>query len=134
MPAKKREEMKRKPPGQPRQKLKVEGMDESRKYYWATEDQFRELQEGGYRFERNDGQLTVGQDEKIDKGTLVSRPASRQEDKKLYLMSIDKKWYAENQSFKQKAITEQETEIFNRDDTDTTYAVKGNKKDSTIIR
>ena len=125
----KREEQKRIPAGMPRQKLKVEGMDPSKKYFFANEGQINELQDAGYDFVRNTDDLTIGQEGKEDEGTIVSRPASRSDDSKLYLMSIPKKYYEENQKVKQDMIKEQETEMFNRGDTETTYMVKGSRKE-----
>ena len=125
----KREEQKRIPAGMPRQKLKVEGMDPSKKYFFANESQINELQDAGYDFVRDGQDLTVGQEGKTDEGTIVTRPASRSDDSKLYLMSIPKKWYEENQKVKQDMIKEQETEMFNRGDTETTYMVKGSRKE-----
>lgn len=131
MPRPKREEMKRVPAGMPRQKLKVEGKDPNRKYYWAFEEQFPELQAAGYRFE-HDENLTVGEDQKFDKGTVVARPSSRSEDKKHYLMSIDKKWHKENQKLKHDQIDQQEYEMFNRSDTETTYVDKTQKSTQVL--
>ena len=55
-------------------------------------------------------------------------------DEKLYLMEIDKEFYDENQTIKQKRINETERQIFDRPNTDTTYAVKGNQRITEIIR
>ena len=130
----KREKARRIPAGMPRQKLKVEGMDPSKKYYWATENQFTELEGAGYSFVENNEGLDVGQDQKIDHGSRISRPASKYEDTKLYLMQIDKKWHKENQAEKQQAIDETESQILNRGDTETSYSVKGNSRKTEILK
>ena len=129
-----RDKQKRVPAGMPRQKLKVEGMDPNKKYYWATESQFAEMEGAGYSFVTNNEGLEVGQDQKIDHGSRVSRPASRFEDSKLYLMQIDKKWHKENQKEKQDAIENTERQILNRGDTETTYSAKGNARATEILK
>jgi len=116
------------PAGMPRQKLKVDGLASNKRGYWATESQFQELQDAGYTFVENKDSIAIGEDGHINKSSIISRPASRTDDKKLYLMEIDKEWYAENQATKQKRIEVTEQQIFNRQDDKTTYAVKGNSK------
>jgi uncharacterized protein YbcC (UPF0753/DUF2309 family) len=125
-----RQTKKRIPAGMPRQKLKVDGIAESKRGYWAKEEQFQELQDAGYSFVSNNDELVIGEDNYINKSSIISRPASRSDDKKLYLMEIDKNIYEENQQIKQHRINETESQIFNREDTETTYAVKGNKRTS----
>jgi len=128
-----RQTKKRIPAGMPRQKLKVDGIAENKRGYWAKEEQFQELQDAGYTFTKNSDDLTIGEDGYINKSSIISRPASRSDDTKLYLMEIDKEFYAENQHIKQDRIKETEAQIFNREDTPTTYAVKGNKRISENI-
>ena len=123
-----REQRQRIPAGMPRQRLKVEGLDNSKRGYWATESQIEELLDAGYRFVSHDETITVGQDGYIPKGKMITRPASRSDDKKLYLMEIDKDIYAENQRIKQDAIKAQETAIFERGDTQHEYVDKANSK------
>lgn len=125
-----RESKKRIPAGMPRQKLKVDGLSENRRGYWAKEEQFQELQDAGYTFVSNKDDLVIGEDNFINKSSIISRPASRTDDEKLYLMEIDKVFYKENQKIKQDRINNTEHEMFNREDTDTTYAVQGNKRTS----
>lgn len=127
---KKREEMKRKPAGMPRQRLTVHGGSNNRQY-WAKESQFKELEEAGYTFVTNHGTKT-GDEDKDHVGSRVSVSASRSSDEKLYLMEINPKWYKENQDAKQAQIKEQEREMFNRGDTETTYQVKGSRKEGHI--
>lgn len=129
----KREAKKRIPAGMPRQKLKVEGLDENKRGYWATEEQFQELQDAGYTFVANNAELKIGEDGKVDKGSLISRPASRSNDKKLYLMEIDKGFYEENQSIKQNRIKQNEQQMFQREDTETSYALGGNKLSTELV-
>lgn len=129
----KREEMKRKPAGMPRKKLVTDGLDPNFKYYYAKEDQFQELIDAGYVFETNNSDITTGDEGKEHPGSRVSVPASRSTDEKLYLMKIRKDWYQENQKTKQRAIDEQEREMFNRGDTEKTYTVKGTRKDSQLL-
>lgn len=129
-----RQQRKRIPAGMPRQKLKVLGIDPKKKAYWAREDQFQELQDAGYTFVANKDGLQIGEDNYINKSSIISRPASRSDDEKLYLMEIDKEFYEENQAIKQKRITETERQIFDKPNTDTTYAVKGNQRTTEIIR
>lgn len=119
---------KRIPAGMPRQKLKVDGLDSKKRGYWAKEDQFQELQDAGYTFVANNDSITIGEDGHVNKGSIISRPASRSSDEKLYLMEIDKDFYAENQQIKQDRIDQTESQMFNREDTPTTYAVGGNKR------
>ena len=128
MPKATRQTKKRIPAGMPRQKLKVEGIPENKRGYWAKEEQFQELQDAGYTFTSNKDDLVIGEDGYINKSSIISRPASRSDDEKLYLMEIDKTFYAENQKLKHDRINETEKQIFNREDTDTTYSVKGNKR------
>lgn len=128
-----RQTKKRIPAGMPRQKLKVDGIAENKRGYWAKEEQFQELQDAGYTFTKNSDDLTIGEDGYINKSSIISRPASRSDDTKLYLMEIDKEFYAENQHIKQDRIKETESQIFEREDTPTTYAVKGNKRISENI-
>lgn len=129
----KREAKKRIPAGMPRQKLKVEGLDENKRGYWATEEQFQELQDAGYTFVVNNADIKVGEDGKVDKGSLISRPASRSNDKKLYLMEIDKGFYEENQHIKQERIKQSEQQMFQREDTETSYVVGDNKLSSELV-
>lgn len=128
-----RQQRKRIPAGMPRQKLKVEGLSANKKGYWATEDQFQELQDAGYDFVTNNDDLVIGEDHHVNKSSIISRPASRSDDKKLYLMEIDKAIHADNQREKQARINETEKQIFTRQDTDKTYAVKGNRKFAETI-
>ena len=128
-----RQTKKRIPAGMPRQKLKVEGISENKRGYWATEEQFQEMQDAGSTFVSNKDDLVIGEDNYINKSSIISRPASRSDDQKLYLMEIDKVFYKENQRIKQDRINNAEHEMFNRADTDTTYAVKGNKSMSENI-
>ena len=130
----KRDKSKRIPAGMPRQKLKVEGMDPSKKYYWATESQFVEMEGAGYSFVTNNENLDVGEDQKIDHGSRISRPASRFDDSKLFLMKINKDWHKENQNEKQRAINVTEEQILNRGDTETSYSVKGNTRKAEILK
>lgn len=130
MPKALRQTKKRIPAGMPRQKLKVEGIHESKRGYWAKEEQFQELQDAGYTFVKNSDDLVIGEDNLINKSSIISRPASRSDDEKLFLMEIDKTFYEENQKIKQTRLNETEHEMFNRGDTDTTYSVKGNKQSS----
>lgn len=124
---------KRIPAGMPRQKLKVEGLAANKRGYWATESQFQELQDAGYTFVANNEAIVIGEDGHINKSSIITRPASRSEDSKLYLMEIEKDFYEENQKTKQKRIDATEKQIFDREDTRTTYAVKGNAKISETI-
>lgn len=128
-----REERKRIPAGMPRQRLKVEGLAKNKRGYWATETQFEEMLDAGYTFVSNDAELSIGQDGYIPKGKMISRPASRSEDAKLYLMQIDKDIYADNQRIKQEKLKETEVQIFNRENTKHEYAVEGNSKISENI-
>ena len=128
-----RQSKKRIPAGLPRQKLKVDGLAENKRGYWAKEEQFQELQDAGYTFTTNSDDLVIGEDGYINKSSIISRPASRSDDTKLYLMEIEKEFYAENQKIKQDRIKETEAQIFDREDTATTYAVKGNKRMSETI-
>lgn len=128
-----RQQRKRIPAGMPRQKLKVDGLKSNKKGYWATEDQFQELQDAGYDFVPNSDELVIGEDHHINKSSIISRPASRSDDKKLYLMQIDKAVWAQNQKEKQDRINQTERQIFNRQDTDKTYSVKGNRKFAETI-
>ena len=128
-----RQTKRRTPAGMPRQKLKVEGIPAGKKAYWAKESQFQELQDAGYTFMANNGDLEIGEDGYINKSSIISRPASRTEEERLYLMEIDKEFYEENQKIKQNRILETERQIFNREDTPTTYAVKGNKRTTETI-
>ena len=128
-----RQTKKRIPAGMPRQKLKVDGIAKNKRGYWAKEDQFQELQDAGYTFTANSDALTIGEDGYINKSSIISRPASRGDDEKLYLMEIDKEFYKENQKIKQDRIKETESQIFEREDTPTSYAVKGNKRLSENI-
>lgn len=128
-----RQTKKRIPAGMPRQKLKVDGIAENKRGYWAKEEQFQELQDAGYTFTKNSDDLTIGEDGYINKSSIISRPASRSDDTKLYLMEIDKEFYKENQKIKQDRIKETESQIFEREDTPTSYAVKGNKRLSENI-
>jgi hypothetical protein len=123
-----RQQRQRIPAGMPRQKLKVDGLAPSKRGYWATEDQFQELQDAGYTFVSNNDDLVIGEDNFINKSSIISRPASKSEDKKLYLMEIDKADYAANQRMKQARIDETEKQIFNREDSEHTYTVKGNRR------
>ena len=127
-----RKEMARKPAGMPRQKLKTEGLEPDKKHYFAKESQFKELEEAGYTFVQNHGDIKTGDDQKDHLGSRVTVPASRSSDEKLYLMSIPKKWYEENQKVKQDLIDAQEREMFNRGDTETTYTVKGTRKEGHV--
>jgi len=127
-----REKQKRIPAGMPRKKLVVDGADPSKRQYWAKESQFRELEEAGYTFVMNQGEVKTGDQEKDHLGSRVTCPASRSSDEKLYLMEIRKDWYEENEKIKQDAITEQEREMFNRGDTETSYTVKGTRKEGHI--
>jgi hypothetical protein len=133
MSIKTRAQRKRIPAGMPRQKLKVDGLAEGKKGYWATEDQFQELQDAGYTFVANNDNLIIGEDNFVNKSSIISRPASRSEDKKLYLMEIDKDDYADNQRQKQARIAETEQQIFTRPDTDKSYSVKGNRNFAETI-
>ena len=128
-----REKRKRIPAGMPRQKLKMDGLASNKRGYWATEDQFAELRDAGYTFVANSDELVIGEDDYINKGSIISRPASRFEDTKLYLMEIDKTIYNENQRIKQTRIKETEKQIFNRQDSEKTYSVKGNRKFAETI-
>ena len=128
-----RQQRKRIPAGMPRQKLKVEGLASNKRGYWATEDQIAELQDAGYTFVTNSDELVVGEDDYVNKSSIISRPASRSSDQKLYLMEIDKQWYAENQRIKQMRIDETEKQIFASQDTDKTYSVKGNRRFAETI-
>ena len=123
-----RESKERIPAGMPRQKLKVDGLQSNKRGYWAKEDQFQELMDAGYTFVSNNENITVGEDGRVNKGTMISRSASRTTDEKLYLMEIDKDYYNENQQIKQERVETTEKQMFNREDTETTYAVKGNKR------
>ena len=128
-----RNQRKRIPAGMPRQKLKVEGLNKDMKGYWATEEQFQELQDAGYEFVSNNDEIVIGEDNYINKSSIISRPASRSNDKKLYLMQIPKEDYEENQRFKQNRIDQMEKQMFERADTDKTYSVKGNRKFTEMI-
>lgn len=128
-----RQTKKRIPAGMPRQKLKVDGLPENKRGYWAKESQFQELQDAGYTFTTNNEDLAIGEDGYVNKSSIISRPASRTDDEKLYLMEIEKSFYAENQKTKQARINETEHQIFNREDTETSYAVKGNKRTTESI-
>jgi len=108
-----RDDMKRIPPGQPRLKLKVEGMKPGYQGYWAVPSQFEELQDGGYSFVKKEkDQVTVGTDKQgdIHLGSIVSRQANS-DGSRLYLMQIKKSWYRDNQAIKQKTIDEAEHQI-----------------------
>lgn len=124
---------KRIPAGMPRQKLKVEGLAANKRGYWATESQFQELQDAGYTFVENKEGIAIGEDGHINKGSLISRPASRSNDSKLFLMEIEKDFYDENQKIKQKRIDATEKQIFERPNTKTSYAVTGNAKISETL-
>lgn len=124
-----RKEMKRRPAGQPRQRLTVEGLDPNKKYYWAKEIQFRELEEAGYTFTTANDSIKTGDLKELSPGSRITKPASRTNDEKLYLMEIPKKWYEENQKVKQDEIDNHEREMFNPDDTETSYKVKGTRKE-----
>jgi hypothetical protein len=119
---------KRIPAGMPRQRLIVDGLANNKRGYWATESQFQELMDAGYTFVANDEKLTIGEDGRIDKGSIITRPASRTNDEKLYLMEIEKEFYAENQAIKHQRLDQAEKQMFNREDTDTTYTVKDSKR------
>lgn len=129
-----RQEKRRTPAGMPRLKLKVTGLSTNKKAYWAREDQFQELQDAGYTFVTNKGDLEIGEDGYINKSSIISRPASRSDEEKLYLMEIDKDWYAENQQIKQARISATEEQIINPQSTNTTYPVQGNKITTELIR
>lgn len=128
-----RDQRKRIPAGMPRRKLKVDGLAKDKKSYWALEEQFQELQDAGYTFVANNDELVIGEDNYINKSSIISRPASRSDDKKLYLMEIPLDIHKDNQRIKQNRITENEMQMFNRQDTDKTYSVKGNRKYSEMI-
>lgn len=130
---KKRQDMQRNPAGMPRKKLTVADNDPNKRLYWATPSQFQELQDAGYTFVTNNDHQT-GDEKTTHPGSRVTAPASKSNDEKLYLMEIPKKWYEENQKIKEGQIKAREDEMFNRGDTDTTYTVKGTRKDSEIIR
>ncbi len=128
-----RQQKKRIPAGMPKLKLKVDGLPSNKRGYWATERQFRELQDAGYEFVSNNGELTIGEDGHVNKGSIISRPASQTTDQKLYLMAIDKDWYQENQSIKQERVKSQEQQMFSDQNSKTTYSVSGNKQSSEMI-
>ena len=129
----KREQRKRIPAGMPKLKLKVEGLPAGKRGYWATEKQFKELQDAGYDFVANNDELLVGEDGHINKGSIISRPASKTTDEKLYLMAIDKDWYAENQAIKQDQIKQKEQQMFASQESKTTYSISGNKQTTELI-
>jgi hypothetical protein len=124
---------KRIPAGMPRQKLKVDGLASNKRGFWAKEEQFQELLDAGYTFVANNDNLTIGEDGHVNKGSIISRPASRSNDEKLYLMEIDKEFYAENQQQKQQRIDQHERQMFEPQNTETSYALKGNKRTMETI-
>ncbi len=123
-----RQKQERIPAGMPRKKLTTQGLDPNKKYFYAKPDQFQELQDAGYTFTTNQD-ITTGDIPKEHEGSRISIPASRSNDEKLYLMEIPKKWYDENQKAKHAQIDEHEREMFNRGDTETSYTVKGTRKE-----
>jgi len=129
-----REKQVRIPPGQPRLKLKVEGLKNNERGYFAKPEQFEELLEGGYRFAAKDG-IEVGTDKlgNTDLGSLVSR-SSGSDGGRLYLMKIRKDWYEENQKAKQRQITDNENQMLNPGDTQNQYIPGGkNRIDREIV-
>lgn len=113
------------PPGQPRLKLKVEGLKDNERGYFAKPEQFEELIEGGYRFVGKEG-IEIGTDKMgdTDLGSLVSRSAGS-DGSRLYLMKIRKDWYEENQRAKQKQITINENQMLNPGESQNTYVPNG---------
>jgi hypothetical protein len=114
------------PPGQPRMKLIVEGLQEGHRGYWAKKDQFDDLKNGGYTFVNREG-IEVGTtgEGNTDLGSIVSQSDGSSGDR-LYLMEIREDWYQENEAIKQKEITETEEQILNPE-SENRYAVEGNK-------
>jgi hypothetical protein len=128
-----RQQKKRIPAGMPKLKLKVEGLPAGKRGYWAKEKQFRELQDAGYEFVSNDGNLVIGEDGHINKGSIISRSAGESTEEKLYLMAINQDWYDENQQIKQQRIKQQEAEMFADQTSKTNYTVEGNKQSSELL-
>ena len=127
-----REERERIPAGMPHLKLNVKNKDPNKEYYFALPHQFEELKSAGYDFELKDDELNVGENQEAKRNTMdsvYSISASKSSDEKLYLMSIPKKWYKENQKIKQDELKQRENEMFNRGDTETEYMVKGSRKE-----
>ena len=122
-----RESKKRIPAGMPRQKLKVDGIAANMRGYWAKEEQFEELRDAGYNFVPNSDDITIGEDGYVNKSSIISRPASRTTEEKLYLMQIPKEYYEENQKIKQARIDATEQSIKDRPDTEHSYKVKESK-------
>lgn len=120
-----REQQKRIPAGMPKQKLKVKGMEPGYKYYFASEDQIDELHNAGYTLVANKGEIEVGEDGHVIKGSIVSRSASRSDDSRLYLMRIKQNWYEENQKIKHDLIDKNEQQILHPEETETTYIPQG---------
>lgn len=116
------------PPGQPRLKLKVEGLKPNERGYFAKPEQFEELLEGGYQLVHKDG-IEVGTDKmgNTDLGSLVSR-SSGSDGGRLYLMKIRKDWYEENQRAKQGQITDNENQMLNPGDTQNQYVPGGRNR------
>jgi len=122
-----RQQRARIPAGMPRQKLKVDGLDPGMRGYWAKESQFSELQDAGYTFVSNSDDLTIGEDNFINKSSIISRPASRTTEEKLFLMQISKDFYQENCAIKQAQINETEKSMMEPQATETSYSLKGNR-------
>jgi len=116
------------PPGQPRLKLKVEGLKDNERGYFAKPEQFEELIEGGYRLVGKDG-IEIGTDKRgnTDLGSLVSRSAGS-DGSRLYLMAIRKDWYEQNQKAKQKQITEDENQMLNPGESQNQYIPDGKNR------
>lgn len=105
--------IKRTPVGEARDRLTVEGLDNSRKYRWVKDildgQRIQTFLNAGYRFE-TDQTLTVGQKRTAKTDGEGSQIKEYQElDKQgksvySYLMSIPKEWHEEDQALKQKKI------------------------------
>jgi len=123
-----RQDQVRIPPGQPRLKLKVDGLKNNEQGYWAKPNQFEELIEGGYQFVTKDG-VEIGTDKEgnTDLGSLVSQSAGS-DGSRLYLLKIRKDWYKENQMCKQKTITDDEQQMLNPPESQTTYLPNGRNR------
>lgn len=123
-----REQQVRIPPGQPRLKLKTNGLKKNERGYYAKPEQFEELLAGGYQFVSKDG-IEVGTDKtgNTDLGSLVSLSAGS-DGSRLYLMKIRKDWYEENQRIKQKQITDHENQMLNPGENQNQYVPGGRNR------